>query len=162
MIDAARPRPLFRMRRLIPLLLVTATVLGASRSAAAEEYIDYWGDDLFLGLVYHRFGCHDDLDVTLSNQDYDGFENDRYCFAGRPWYAPEDAGHTYLGWAVTSGADELDACGAETNESLGTEDYDPTSSTCSYNILTDCNSDCWIREFSTCQGNPIGILSPCF
>ena len=160
MADAARPDPVSRRR--LPRLLGAAMLLGVSLPAAAEEYIDYWGDDLFLGLVYHRFGCHDDLDVTLSDRDYDGFEGRRYCFAGDPWYAPEDAGHRFLDWNVTSGRAELDACGAETNEIFGTEDYDETSSTCSYNIFTECNSDCWIEEFSSCQGYTIGTLSPCF
>lgn len=162
MTDAGRPRPVPRIQRLLSVLMAAGMLLGGARTAAAEEYVDYWGDDLFLGLVFHRFGCHDDLNVTLSNQDYDGFEGSRYCFAGQPWYAPEDDGHTFLDWAVTSGRAQLDACGAETNAIFGTAGYSPRSSTCSYNIFTECNSDCWIQEFSSCQGNPIGILSPCF
>jgi len=32
---------------------------------------------------------------------------------------------------------------------------------CSYNVLTDCNSDCWIADFSTRQGALVPTLSPC-
>ena len=33
---------------------------------------------------------------------------------------------------------------------------------CSYNVLTNCNSDCWIGDFSTKQGAIVPTLSPCF
>ena len=31
--------------------------IGSANAAYAAYYVDYWGDDLFLGLAYHRFGC---------------------------------------------------------------------------------------------------------
>ena len=33
---------------------------------------------------------------------------------------------------------------------------------CSYSVLTNCNSDCWIADFSTRQGAIVPTLSPCF
>lgn len=33
---------------------------------------------------------------------------------------------------------------------------------CSYDVFFNCNSDCWIRDFSTQQGSTISIASPCF
>ena len=33
---------------------------------------------------------------------------------------------------------------------------------CSYNVLSNCNSDCWIGDFSTKQGAIVPTLSPCF
>lgn len=137
-------------------------IVGASGAAQSAQYVDYWGDDLFLGLAYHRFGCYDDDNYILSNQDYDGFTNNRYCYAGRAWNAPESAGYKYLDWNYTSGKAQLDYCGGVTNTAYGTPNYAASSNTCSYNILTNCNSDCWIRKFSSCQGYQIGIASPCF
>lgn len=137
-------------------------ILGASGAAQSALYVDYWGDDLFLGLAYHRFGCYDDDNKTLADQDYDGFTNNRYCYAGRAWNAPGSAGYTYLDWNYTSGKAQLDYCGGVTNTAYGTPNYAASSNTCSYNILTNCNSDCWIRKFSSCQGYQIGIASPCF
>ncbi len=32
---------------------------------------------------------------------------------------------------------------------------------CSYNVLTNCNSDCWIGDFSSRQGTVVPTLSPC-
>lgn len=142
--------------------IAAAPALGLATEAQAALYVDYWGDDLFGGIAYHRFGCLDDDTNTLSNQDYDGFTNSRFCFAGRAWDALEGDGYAFLDWNYTSGAAQLDACGAHTNEVYDTPNYADRSNSCSYNIFTDCNSDCWIREFSSCQGWEIGIASPCF
>ena len=143
--------------------LAACLILGSAGSAnAAQQYVDYWGDNLFLGLAFHRFGCLDDDNVTLSGQEYDGFTNNNYCNQGAAWDAPGAAGHTFLDWNYTSGKAQLDACGTSTNNAYGTPNYADRSNTCSYNILTNCNSDCWIRKFSSCQGWQIGIASPCF
>lgn len=32
---------------------------------------------------------------------------------------------------------------------------------CSYSVIFNCNSDCWIRDFSTQQGWTVAIESPC-
>jgi len=32
---------------------------------------------------------------------------------------------------------------------------------CSYSVLSNCNSDCWIGDFSTRQGAVVPTLSPC-
>jgi hypothetical protein len=138
-----------------------STLLGAGIASAAP-YIDYWGDNLFLGLAYHRVGCYNDDVKTLSNQDYDGFTNTRYCFAGAAWDAPAAAGHTYLDWNNAPSLSVLNNCGTQTNNYFGTPNYAARSNTCSYNVLTNCNSDCWIERFSRCQGYEIATLSPCF
>ena len=136
-------------------------ILGTAGAAQSAQYVDYWGDDLFLGLAYHRFGCYDDDNVTLANQEYDGFTTNRYCYQGAAWNAPGNAGYVFLDWNYTSGKAQLDNCGLITNNAYGTPNYAARSNTCSYNILTNCNSDCWIRKFSSCQGWQIGIASPC-
>ncbi|HEU4536460.1 MAG TPA: hypothetical protein VFS00_20185 [Polyangiaceae bacterium] len=142
--------------------LAFAPALGAATEAQAADYVDYWGDDLFGGIAYHRFGCYDNDATTISNQDYDGFTTQRYCFAGRAWDALEGEGYVFLDWNYAPSRAQLDACGQQANQAYGTPDYAPDSVTCDYNIFTDCNSDCWIREFSSCQGWEIGIASPCF
>lgn len=148
--------------RYVLTIVAAFTILGAARAAQSAQYVDYWGDDLFLGLAYHRFGCHDDDVKILTNQDYDGFTTNRYCYAGQAWNAPQNAGYTYLDYNTTSGKAQLDACGTTANNTYGTPGYAARSNTCSYNIFTNCNSDCWIRRFSSCQGKQIGIASPCF
>ncbi len=142
--------------------IAALAILTTARAAESALYIDYWGDDLFLGLAYHRFGCYDNDTSILSNQDYDGFTTNRYCYQGAAWDAPGNAGYAYLNWNYATGKAQLDACGASTNTAYGTPNYAARSNTCSYNIFTNCNSDCWIRKFSKCQGKQIGIASPCF
>jgi hypothetical protein len=143
-------------------LVAAVALVGTSGAALSATYVDYWGDDLFLGLAYHRFGCFDDDNVILSNQDYDGFTTNRYCYQGQAWNAPQNAGYTYLDWNYASSKAQLDSCGTTANNTYGTPNYAARSNTCSYNIFTNCNSDCWIRKFSSCQGHQIGIASPCF
>jgi hypothetical protein len=142
--------------------LAAFTILSSAGAVQSATYIAYWGDDLFLGLAYHRFGCYDDDTKILSNQDYDGFTTNRYCYAGLAWNAPQSSGYVFLDWNYASSKAQLDSCGASTNTYYGTPNYAARSTTCSYNILTNCNSDCWIRRFSSCQGYQIGIASPCF
>lgn len=142
--------------------LAAVAALGSASAAHAAYYIDYWGDDLFLGLAYHRFGCLSNENTISSNQDYDGFTTKRYCYSGQSSSAPGSSGYTALDWNVTSGAAQLNACGTQANTTYGTPNYAASSNTCNYNILTNCNSDCWIRKFSKCQGWQIGIASPCF
>ena len=89
----------------------------------------------------------------------------RYCVAGTSsdsvpggqWFD-----YHYLSASFSTAQSTLDTCGSRTNSSYGTPGYAARSNTCSYNILTNCNSDCWIRYFSTCNGHTVGTLSPCF
>lgn len=149
------------MLRWVAGLVGAVTMMGAG-AASAATYVDYWGDDLFGGLVYHRFGCFDDDNNTLSNQDYDGFTTQRYCFAGQAWDSQAGKGYVFLDWNFAANKAQLDACGTQTNNQYGTPNYAARSNTCSYNVFTDCNSDCWIEAFSSCQGYEIATLSPCF
>ena len=153
------------MRRWLLALVVLGTVAAGARAAKAAYYVEYYRDNLFLGLAYHRIGCFSDWFTIQSNQDYDGFTNNRYCNAGRTsdsvpngsWYD-----YQYLSTSFSTAQSRLDGCGAATNNRYNTPNYAARSNSCSYNILTNCNSDCWIRYFSTCNGHTVGTLSPCF
>ena len=153
------------MRRLFLALAIVGSLMSVSRTVSADYYVEYYRDNLFLGLAYHRIGCLSNWYTIQSNQDYDGFTNNRYCVQGATsdsvpngsWYD-----YTYLSTSLTTAKSRLDSCGSQTNTKYGTANYASSSSTCSYNILTNCNSDCWIRYFSTCVGDPVSIASPCF
>jgi hypothetical protein len=153
------------MKRWLFGLVMLGTLASAGGTAAADAYVEYYRDNLFLGLAYHRIGCLTNWSTIQSNQDYDGFTTNRYCFAGASaasvpgasWYD-----YTYLSTSISTGQSRLDTCGSRTNTRYGTPSYAARSNTCSYNILFNCNSDCWIRYFSTCVGDRVGIASPCF
>ena len=153
------------MRRLIFALVIVGSLMSVTRTTSADYYVEYYRDNLFLGLAYHRIGCLTDWFTIQSNQDYDGFTNSRYCNAGRTsdtvpngsWFD-----FTFLSTSLTTARSRLDTCGARTNTKYNVPNYQDRSNSCSYNILTNCNSDCWIRYFSTCVGDQVGIVSPCF
>ncbi len=126
----------------------------------AASYVEYYRDNLFLGLAYHRVGCLTDWSTIQSNQDYDGFTTKRYCFAGSG--AASVPGGSWYNWNYATGKAQLDACGAQANNSYDTPGYASRSDSCNYNILFDCNSDCWIKEFSACQGYQVPVASPCW
>lgn len=148
------------MRKALMAGIIAAVCLGFTAQAFSAYYVEYYRDNLFLGLAYHRIGCLTDWNTIQSNQDYDGFTNTRYCFAGAT--ADSVPNGSWYDWNYASGKAQLDACGQHTNNVYDTPNYAARSNSCSYNILTDCNSDCWIREFSSCQGYAVGIASPCF
>ena len=148
--------------------LLAAMLIGVSAFPSVANggyYVEYYRDNLFLGLAYHRIGCMTDWNTVQSNQDYDGFTTQRYCYAGAgaasvpgaEWYD-----YQYLGESRSSAQSRLDYCGSRTNDRYGTWGYSARSSTCGYNIFTDCNSDCWIRAFSQCSGKQVAIASPCW
>lgn len=153
------------MRRVFLALAVVGSLMSVTRTVSADYYVEFYRDNLFLGLAYHRVGCLTDWSTIQSNQDYDGFTNTRYCTTGRTaesvpngsWYD-----YTYLSTSLSTARSRLDTCGSRTNNKYGTANYASSSSTCGYNILSNCNSDCWIRYFSTCNGDGVGIVSPCF
>lgn len=146
------------MRKNLTTAVTAALCLGFVAQAGAASYIEYYRDNLFLGLAYHRVGCLTDYKTIQSNQDYDGFTTTRYCVSGASsksvpngqWYDVNTA----------TGKAQLDSCGTQTNTYYGTPNYAARSNTCSYNILTNCNSDCWIRRFSICQGKQVATVSP--
>jgi hypothetical protein len=153
------------MKKLILSLVVLGTVAAGARAASASYYVEYFRDNLFAGLAYHRVGCMTDWTTIQSNQDYDGFTNNRYCNAGATAASvPNASWYTYefLGDSFADAQNRLNSCGGNTNSSYGTPDYAASSNTCGYNIFTNCNSDCWIRYFSTCMGQTVGTISPCF
>lgn len=148
------------MKRLMVLLAVVFVCLPPLSAAAQQQYVEYYRKNLFLGLAYHRVGCLTDWTSIVSNQDYDGFSTTRYCFNGASSDSVPDG--EWFAWNYASGKAQLDSCGSHTNSVYGTPNYADDSTTCNYNILFDCNSDCWIREFSRCQGSQVSIVSPCF
>jgi hypothetical protein len=153
------------MRKLILSLVVLGTVATGARAISAAYYVEYYRDNLFLGLAYHRVGCLTDWNAIQSNQDYDGFTNNRYCNAGaNPASVPNGSwyGYDFVSDSLSATQNLLSACGNNTNARYGTPNYAGSSNTCGYNIFTNCNSDCWIRYFSTCMGQTIGTISPCF
>lgn len=144
--------------------VLTLAICTASSAFAtpveAALFVEYYRDNLFLGLAYHRVGCLTDWNTIQDNQDYDGFAGKRYCFQGTNAASVPSA--TWYAWNYADSKAQLDACGGAANATYGTPNYASSSNTCSYNVFFNCNSDCWIREFSKCQGKQVGIISPCF
>lgn len=132
----------------------------ASSAVEAALYVEYYRDNLFLGLAYHRVGCLTNWSTIQSNQDYDGFTTKRYCYAGAS--AVSVPSGSWYSWNYASSKAQLDACGAQANAEYDTPNYAASSNSCNYNVLFDCNSDCWIGEFSSCQGKTVGTASPCW
>lgn len=149
------------MRKYLLSLVVAVFLFGSASTVSAANYVEYYRDNLFLGIAYHRVGCLTNYYNIQSSQDYDGFTNNRYCFAGDPWYGPHSRGATWFDWNYASGKSQLDSCGNSANSKYGTYNYKSSSSTCGYNIWCDCNSDCWIKKFSKSQGWRVSIVSPC-
>lgn len=149
------------MRKAIVTLVLVMFSLGFVREVSSAFYVEYYRDNLFLGLAYHRIGCLTDWNTVQSSQDYDGFTYTRYCYAGAS--AASVPNGQWYDWNYATGKAQLDACGTQTNNYYGTPNYADRSNTCSYNIFTNCNSDCWIRRFSICQGYQVATASPgCF
>ena len=141
--------------------VVVVLALGAGATASAEQlYVEYYRNNLFLGLAYHRIGCLTDWTEIVSDQDYDGFSSSRYCHEGATSSSVPDG--EWFAWNYAESQDQLDDCGEQANDRYDTPDYAERSNTCNYNVLLDCNSDCWIREFSDCQGEQVPIVSPCW
>lgn len=142
-------------------LTTAAAALCATASASAQQmYVEYYRSNLFLGLAYHRIGCLTDWTTIRSDQDYDGFSVSRYCYDGSSSEAVPDG--EWFAWNYAEGKAQLDSCGAAANAQYGTPGYSERSQTCNYNVLFNCNSDCWIRAFSSCQGKSVPIASPCW
>ena len=135
--------------------------------------MDYWKNNLFLGIAYHRIGCLTGSTAVLSSQDYDGFSDGNYCRAGYGWQSPSQFGGsttylisqnletTYGSISFTTAKANADKCAnggtlsdgrvvSGTNVTYNTPSYAYRSGSCSYNVLTNCNSDCWIKNFSNC------------
>ncbi|MEO1234080.1 MAG: hypothetical protein AAFZ18_34820 [Myxococcota bacterium] len=152
------------MKKIMRGLVASAVLcgaLGTSQSAfAQQQYVEYYRDNLFLGLAFHRVGCLTNWSTIRSSQDYDGFTTKRYCYSGRT--ANRVPGGKWYAWNYATGKSQLDSCGNSTNNRYGTPNYAARSNTCNYNILFDCNSDCWIKAFSSCQGRRVSIASPCW
>jgi hypothetical protein len=168
----------------------TPGVEGATATdGSSVEYMDYWKNNLFLGIAYHRIGCMTGSTAVLSSQDYDGFSDGNYCRAGYGWQSPSQFGGsvsyqishnleaTYGAISFATAKANADKCAnggtlsdgrvvTGTNVTYSTASYSYRSSSCSYNVLTNCNSDCWIRNFSNCLdgagGSGISISSPCW
>jgi hypothetical protein len=162
---------------------------GTYGDGSTVEYMDYWKNNLFIGLAYHRIGCMTGSVAILTDQDYDGFSDGNYCRAGYGWQSPSQFGGsttylTSLNMEVVYGAQTFatmksnaDKCANSgylsdgrwaqgANVAYNTPSFAYRSTSCSYNVLTNCNSDCWIRNFSNCldgsYGSGVSIASPCW
>ncbi len=144
---------------------------GTSAAAlGGTYYIDYWKNNLFLGIAYHRFGCMTNDVKIVNDLDYDGFSDHDYCRYNYGLTDPATRGGEssymssvqFTNWTFTQVKSRLDTCGSNTNSTYNTPNYARRSGSCSYNIITNCNSDCWIKNFSTCVHQAIPIASPCW
>jgi len=168
--------------------LVAGPQLTSVRQADAATYLDYTGENLFLGLAYHRWACiTDDSYNVISTNTYQGFTGTQHCTVGS-WSSNKQ--DIYLGWAPVSdrGQNEswlgyyfcyanwdygLTLTSANSSEAqsgdgmcyswktsyqnnstanIGGRSNSNAPNQCSYNVLNDCNSDCWIKDFSNRQG----------
>jgi hypothetical protein len=148
------------MRKTLTAVAGTAMLASSSLASAQQLYVEYYRNNLFLGLAYHRIGCLTNWSTIQSNQDYDGFSSSRYCHSGRTADSVPDG--EWFAWNYASAKAQLDTCGNRANTRYGTPNYAARSNRCNYNVVTDCNSDCWIRHFSGCQGKRVPIASPCW
>jgi hypothetical protein len=101
-----------------------------------------------------------------------------YTTAGNlsdPWlgyyfcYANWDYGEALNGVSGSALSNSNNYChswqsGYSNNSTADRTSRDPSGAAnyCSYNVITNCNSDCWIGDFSTKQGAVVPTLSPCF
>ncbi|HTJ41122.1 MAG TPA: hypothetical protein VL463_03475 [Kofleriaceae bacterium] len=148
-------------------------VNGSTTTATAGStwYIDYWKNNLFLGIAYHRFGCFSNDMMIVDDKEYDGFTDTDYCRYGQNITDPSTRGgsttymisYMYAGYTWQTIKNWFESCGSKANTDYNTPNYQRRSNSCSYNVITNCNSDCWIRDFSTCEhGSSISIASPCW
>lgn len=138
------------------------------KAHAAQYCVEFYRDNLFLGLAYHRIGCMTNWSTVQSNQDYDGFTYSRYCYSGTSSNSVP-GGEWFDGacWSTTTTfaqvQNHLNAKGTDTNVCYATPNYQDRSNVCSYNIANDCNSDCWIRNFSQRSiGREVASASGCW
>ena len=148
------------MRKTLGALAVMVVLTSSTLANAQQLYVEYYRNNLFLGLAYHRIGCLTNRITIQSNQDFDGFSSSRYCYAGRTSNSVPQG--EWFAWNYATGKAQLDACGTQTNTRYGTPNYAERSNRCNYNVVTNCNSDCWIRYLSGCQGKRGPIASPCW
>jgi|GEM_PF-2652605 len=181
-------------------VIVAWASLGGSHALANSPYIDFFGRNLFLGIAYHRYGCLNNSSdsvhgVITSNNTYQGFTNQQYCFNGRSYAQTRREASIYLGWRTAPTDAWLGYYFGLANWDYGTalvgtnprdiRNYSHSLQTsyanndtfgisprsvsgapnaCNYNVITNCNSDCWMRDFSTRgwgSGGAVPIASPC-
>jgi hypothetical protein len=147
---------------------------GGSSDGSSVFYMDTWKDNLFLGIAYHRVGCLTGSVAVVNNTDYDGFSNGDYCRNGYGWNSPSQFGGStsyqvswsFQGASYATAKATADSCNTGANNAFGTPSNAYRSSSCSYNIFKNCNSDCWYKNFSNCvdgaSGNGVSIASPCW
>jgi hypothetical protein len=158
----------------------TGTIVSQGSGSATTYYATCWKDQLFW-FAYHRGCCLVDYTggtgLVRSSLDYDGFSDNDYCRLNEHWsngpasHEAEnvDAEYKNLGTNFTTAKSTMDSCGQWTNLMHGHNNTvgDPSYKTaykrrpsgCSYNILTDCNSDCWYQDFAGCLGAPYSIAA---
>jgi len=154
----------------------------ATVSTAHARYVDYYGKNLFLGIAYHRWGCVDDGTNVVNNNTYQGFTGTQYCYQGTNWqnvssdiylgYNSESQGDSWMGYyfcyanwdygmalSGSNAGDWHNFCHSwqsnyGNNDTFGVDSRSSSGApnACSYSVLSNCNSDCWIKDFSQRQG----------
>jgi hypothetical protein len=148
----------------IAIVIALFMLAAGAQQARAGYWMEYYRDNLFGGLAYHRISCLTNFTTIVSSQEYDGFTTQNYCNVGATsnsvpngqWYDLQS-----LGTSLSAAASKANTCGARANAKYATPNYAARSTRCTYNILTNCNSDCWIRYYSTCMGHRVATASPC-
>lgn len=147
-------------------LAATFIVVGPQmeeQSAEATDYIEYYRDNLFLGLAYHRIGCHTNWTTVQNTHEYDGFTTSNYCNVGAS--SNSVPGGEWFDWNYYNSANAQGSpnqANDHANWTYDTPNNQARSNSCSYSVLSDCNSDCWIGEFSNHQGWKVDTASGCW
>ncbi len=151
------------MKKLMTTALFGGLLIGIASPAAQGKSASYFRDDMYLGLANHKVACYVDDGKIQSKREYDGFTDKNYCYPGNDDQYSPSADY----WTREEHTDEaeMNSCGDKAHAKYGTswggDIPDGTSRTCSYNIVCDCNSDCWMKKFSDCIGDGLGVRSPC-
>src|SRR6185503_5469477 len=77
---------------------VTTGGTTAGAINGGDHWLDYWKNNLFLSIAYHRFGCMADNISITAEQEYDGFTTHNYCRYGYGFNDPATMGgdNTYV------------------------------------------------------------------
>ncbi len=145
--------------------LGNATGTSSSGGSGTAWWLDIWKNNLFLSMAHHRFGCMASSVAIVDEREYDGFTLTDYCRVGGGLTDPATRGGTssyqtsiYFGgdpyWTWQNTKNALESYGSTTNTTYGTASYARRSTSCGYNILMNCNSDCWMRKYYSTAVQP--------
>jgi hypothetical protein len=170
-------------RSFVVLFGVSTILLGVAETAQAGT-MRYYGDNLFLGIAYHRVACYTSDNQTISSTvEYDGFARgvfmddhvtEDYCVVGRGVMSPSNSIEVTFGYKSNVSQSTMNSKKELTHDLYGdcsqgsnclcaaSEELQGWSQKCTYNILNNCNSDCWYYAFTYYMGSGQPIASPCW